>query len=188
MLEIGSLFGLASAEELSLIFWQTSFLFCYLCLLGDQLTVQLLSCLLQCYFHLLYYSAVTLLVTFLISVSLTHSVQYYSYSAILYFYYNICSSYSCLAHTICPARDAYARMRLYWDGPTCAQASLKCSPIQASPNPLTSDLRAIVQQEGLKPNNIKKPTTFKLATPLRSWEKDRESKQIPHKLCPQDQR
>jgi len=27
-----------------------------------------------------------------------------------------------------------------------------------------------------------------LVSPLGSWEKDRESKQIPWKLCPQDQR
>ena len=37
---------------------------------------------------------------------------------------------------------------------------------------------------GLRHNNTRKAPTFKLATPLGSWEIDREDKQIPHKLCP----
>ena len=39
----------------------------------------------------------------------------------------------------------------------------------------------------MKPNNIKRAITFKLAIPLGIWEKDRESKQIPCKLCLEDQ-
>lgn len=106
---------------------------------------------------LLYYSAVTLLATFLLGDSLTHSVQYFSCSAVLYSCYNICNSCSCRGHAICPAHDALARTSLYWDGSTCAQASLKCSPIQASPNSLTSDLRPQCSRRDRSPTTQKGP-------------------------------
>ena len=79
-------------------------------------------------------------------------------------------------------------MCLHWVSLTCAQVGLKHNSSEASPNSLISDLWAIAQWKGLRPNNAKSPHTFKLATPLGSWEKDKESKKIPRKLCPQDQR
>ena len=105
--------------------------FYYSCLLGDQFTVQLLNCLLQRCFHLLYYFAITLLATFLLGISLIYFVQYYSYFAVLYSCYNICNSCSFCGHVTHSARDATTRTRLYWDGSTCAQAGLKYSPIQS---------------------------------------------------------
>ena len=158
MLEIGSLLRSISTERLSLLLQQTSFPFTIHAYYVISLPFSLLNCLLQRYFHLLYYSAITLLATFLLGVSLIYFIQYYSYSAILYSYYNICNSYSYCGHVIHSARDASTRTRLYWDGSTCAQVGLKCSLIQASPNSLTSDPWAAVQQEGSKPNNTKRPT------------------------------
>ena len=130
------------------------------CLLGDQFTIQLLNCLLQHYFHFWYYSAITLVATFVLGVSLIYFIQYYSYSTVLYSCYNICNSCSCCGRIIHSAYDASARTHIYWEGSTCAQAGLKCSPIQASLNSLTLDPRAAVQQEGSKPNNTKRSTTL----------------------------
>ena len=58
-------------------------------------------------------------------------------------------------------------MRLHWVSLTCAQVGLKRNSNEASPNSLISDLWAIAQLKGLRPNNAKSPPTFKLATPLR---------------------
>ena len=86
-------------------------------------------------------------------------VSYYSYFAILYSCYNICNSCSYCGHAVNLARNAFARMRLYWDGSISAQTSLKCILFRPAPTLLSQIHGLQYSRINQSPNNMKRPTT-----------------------------
>ena len=129
-LGIGSLLGLASTEKLSLLFWQTSLSFILVGWLVYRSIIKLSAVALFPFVVLFCHNLIKL--PSFISV-LVLFVLYYSYSIILYSYYNIYSGYSYCGHAVYSACNASTRTCLYWDGSTYAQTSLKCISFKPAP-------------------------------------------------------